>query len=49
MGYTMENKKAVIWTEKVAEPWQYPFQDEVTNYTYFYTNHLTSFIVCDIL
>lgn len=38
MGYTIENKKIVIWTSKVAvaDPW--PFNDEATNYTYFYKN-----------
>lgn len=38
MGYTIENKKIVIWTEKVPIADPYPFNDEVTNYTYFYKN-----------
>ncbi len=38
MGYTIENKKIVIWTVKVSEAWDYPFNDEFTNYTYFYKN-----------
>jgi len=38
MGYTYEGKKAVIWTSKVFESWEYPFQDEGENYTYFYKN-----------
>ena len=38
MGYTMEGGKVVIWTQKIGEAADYPFQDDVTNYTYFYEN-----------
>lgn len=38
MGYTIENKKIVIWTEKkfICDVW--PFQDEGENHTFFFTN-----------
>ena len=38
MGYTIQNKKIVIWTEKVFEADEWPFNDEGTNWTYFYKN-----------
>lgn len=38
MGYTMENGKAVIWTSKVFEAYEYPFNQDGENYTYFYKN-----------
>lgn len=38
MGYTIENGKVVIWTEKkfICDEW--PFQDEGENHTFFFTN-----------
>ena len=38
MGYTIENKKIVIWTEKVFVADPYPFNDEGDNHTFFYKN-----------
>lgn len=38
MGYTIENGKPVIWTDKYFEADAYPFNDEGTNYTRFYKN-----------
>lgn len=38
MGYTMDKGKYVIWTQKIPEAWDYPFNDEVDNYTHFYKN-----------
>jgi len=38
MGYTIENKKIVIWTEKRFISDEYPFNDEGDNYTFFYKN-----------
>jgi len=38
MGYTVEGKNTVIWTEKVFETDKWPFNDEGQNYTYFFKN-----------
>lgn len=38
MGYTIENKKIVIWTEKRFVADEYPFNDEGDNHTFFYRN-----------
>jgi len=48
MGYTIEKKKKVIWTEKRFISDEYPFQDEGDNHTFFYKNlkDRTSFCSC---
>lgn len=38
MGYTMEGKNVVIWTEKQFISYAYPFHDEGENHTFFYDN-----------
>jgi hypothetical protein len=38
MSYTMDKGKYVIWTSKIFEAWDYPFNDEGENYTHFYKN-----------
>jgi hypothetical protein len=38
MGYTMEGKKVVIWTQTLFIADDYPFQDDGENHTFFYSN-----------
>jgi len=38
MGYTVEGKNTVIWTQKIFEADKWPFNDEGDNYTYFFKN-----------
>jgi len=38
MGYTVEGKNTIIWTQKVFEADKWPFNHEGENYTYFFKN-----------
>lgn len=44
-----ENKKLVIWTEKVFVAWEYPHNDVGENYTRFYRNLRDRSFFCECL